>query len=145
VDISEGAAAATASGTKEITVSEFLLLIVKLFKMIAENFVVEDLSKIMEEILEAKLTTELTAIELEDITLIIEKMEFLVIEITTTIEVLQFQLMIMTGTTVNLMPTGMPTMAMTTRGPGGMTTGMAKMKSAIIKNLMKSSLKKYMT
>jgi len=145
VDISEGAAAATASGTKEITVSEFLLLIVKLFKMIAENFIVEDLSMIMEEILEAKLTTELTAIELEDITLIIEKMEFLVIEITTTIEVLQFQLMIMTGTTVNLMPTGMPTMAMTTRGPGGMTTGMAKMKSAIIKNLMKSSLKKYMT
>ena len=45
-------------------------------------------------------------------------MEILVIEIMTTIDVLQFQLMIMTGTTVNLMPPEMPQSMMTTRGPG---------------------------
>jgi len=143
--IGTSAVAATVSGTVEMTISKFLLLIVKFFKMIAENFIVEDLNTVMSEILDAKLTVEeLTEIESTDIEFIIIKMEILVTEIMTTIEVLQFQLMVMTGTTYNLMPTGMPTGMMTTRGPGGMSTRSAKMKSDIVRNLLKSSLRKYL-
>merc|ERR1712128_229005 len=120
-----------------------------------------DLGMMIEEILDAKLTVELTEIEKGDIEFVIEKMEFLIIEIMTSIEIPQFQLMIMTGTTANLLPpeepvgmmttrgpgsmvTGRPTGMMTTRGPGGMTTGRAQMKSGMIRTLLKSSLKKYL-
>jgi len=162
IEISTGAIAATSSGIVEMTSSEFLTLVVKFFNMIAGNFIVQDLEMMLDEILDAKLTADLTEIELADIDFIVVKMEILVIEIMTSIDILQFQLMIMTGTTANLMPpeepvgmttmttrgpgsmvTGRPSGMMTTRGPGG-TTGNARMKSGLVKDLLKSSLKKYL-
>merc|ERR1719347_1732338 len=122
-DISSDGIAATASGATEITSSKFLTLVVKFFNMIAGNFIVEDLDMTIVEILDAKITVELTEIEKKDVTFIIEKMEMLIVEIMTSIDVLQFQLMIMTGTTVNLLPAEQPVGMVTTKGPGSMTTG----------------------
>merc|ERR1711892_22129 len=104
MEISAGGIAATEFGTVEVTTSEFFILVVKFFNMIAGNFIVEDLGMMIEEILDAKLTVELTEIEKGDVEFVVEKMEFLIIEIMTSIEILQFQLMIMTGTTANLLP-----------------------------------------
>ena len=45
-------------------------------------------------------------------------MEGLIVEIMTSIDVLQFQLIVMTGTTANLLQPEQPVGMMTTRGPG---------------------------
>lgn len=42
----------------------------------------------------------------------------LIVEIMTSIDVLQFQLKVMTGTTVNLLPPEQPVGMITTKGPG---------------------------
>ena len=47
-----------------------------------------------------------------------EKIEIIVTEIMVSIDILQFQLMTMTGTTVNLDTTEKPTGMMTTKRPG---------------------------
>merc|ERR1719431_1643662 len=126
----------TGLGIEEVTNSKYLILVVKFFNMIAGNFIVSDLDMIIDEILVAKLTVDLTELEKSDFEFIIEKMEGLIIEIMTSIDVLQFQLIVMTGTTANLLPpeqpVGMmttkgPSGILTTRGPGGMTTGVARL------------------
>merc|ERR1711874_434817 len=160
-EISKDGISATASGIEEVTNSKYLILVVKFFNMIAGNFIVSDLDMIIDEILVAKLTIDLTEIEKSDFEFIIEKMEGLIVEIMTSIDVLQFQLIVMTGTTANLLPpeqpvgmmttrgpgsmmSGSPSGILTTRGPGGMTTGVARLKSKMVRNLLKSSLRKYL-
>merc|ERR1711874_461420 len=160
-EISKDGISATASGIEEVTNIKYLILVVKFFNMIAGNFIVSDLDMIIDEILVAKLTIDLTEIEKSDFEFIIEKMEGLIVEIMTSIDVLQFQLIVMTGTTANLLPpeqpvgmmttrgpgsmvSGSPSGILTTRGPGGMTTGVARLKSKMVRNLLKSSLRKYL-
>ena len=70
-EISTGAIAATSSGATEMKTSEFLTLVVKFFNMIAGNFIVEDLDMMIVEILDAKLTVDLTEIEKSDVKFII--------------------------------------------------------------------------
>merc|ERR1711915_269706 len=115
----------------------------------------------MGDILAVKHTVELTDVEKTDVEFIMSKMDLLIKEIMTSIEVLQFQLVVMTGTTANIetpggetekpilmtggspMTTKKPGMTMTTRG-SGMTTGKAMMKSKVVRQLLKSSLRKYL-
>lgn len=159
--ISKGAVTATASGSMEKTSVEFFKMVVKLFNMIAGNFVINDVEKTVEDILAVKLTVELTDVEKTDVDFIMSKMDILIKEIMTSIEVLQFQLVVMTGTTANIeapggetekpilmtggspMTTKRPGMTMTTGG-SGMTTGKAMMKSKVVRQLLKSSLRKYL-
>ena len=70
-EISKDGISATAAGIEEVTNSKYLILVVKFFNMIAGNFIVSDLDMIINEILVAKLTVDLTELEKSDFEFII--------------------------------------------------------------------------
>merc|ERR1719206_865938 len=91
------AVTATASGTTEMTNKEFFKLLMMFFKAISGDFHSEEVSALGAQLSSAKLSTALTTIEMTDIQLISTKLEVLIIDIQITIQVIQYQLIVMTG------------------------------------------------
>merc|ERR1711892_138807 len=100
--IMEDAVTATASGTTEMTSSEFLKLLMMFFKAISGDFLSEEVTALGTKISSAKLSSALTTIEMSSIEIIIVRMEVLIIDIQITIQVVQYQLIIMTGSAVEI-------------------------------------------
>ena len=95
--IMKDAVTATASGTTEMTNKEFFKLLMMFFKAISGDFHSEEVTALGAQLSSAKLSTALTTIEMTDIQLISTKLEVLIIDIQITIQVIQYQLIVMTG------------------------------------------------
>jgi len=128
-DISQNGISVTVSGSKEMTASEFYILIVQFFKTVSGNYAA-DLVEMTTKITSAKITSEMSQFELTSISVIMDKTEtFFLGFMRMTLKLICFQVEVMTGgdsPDICKQTSSSPTMTtmpmLTTRGPQMITT-----------------------